>query len=1280
MATLLLQAAGGLLGGVFGAAGAAIGAAAGSLAGYVIDSALINSTRHIEGARLSGARPLTAEEGTPVARVYGHARLSGTVIWGTRFEETSRTERQGAKGGPKVTTYSYFGNLAIGLCEGPVAAIRRIWADGKELDLTGLNIRFYPGDGDQLPDPLIEAKQGETPAYRGIAYAVFERLPLERFGNRIPQFQVEVIRPVGELEKNVRAVCLIPGSTEHGYAPTALTGSAQKGATREINRHVLHAGSDWEASIDELQAICPALEHVSLIVAWFGDDLRAGLCRIRPGIVTASGGGESAAWSVAGMARGDAGVRVVSENAGSPAYGGTPSDASVIAAIQDLKARGLKVTLCPFILMDVPAGNGLPDPYSDGTQPSYPWRGRITCDPAIGLAGTADRTAAAGTQIADYCDDAEGYRRFVNHYASLSVTAGGVDTFIIGTEMRGLTQMRDDTGAFPFVDALRGIAGEVRAVVGPDCKLTYGADWSEYFGYHPQDGSDDVLFNLDPLWADANIDAVGIDNYMPLGDWRDADAGDPGGNPDGALQASDREAFRAAIVGGEGFDWYYASGEDRRDRLRTPITDGAEGKPWVYRYKDLVSWWSEPHHERTGGVENPVPTAWTPMAKPVWFTELGCPAVDKGATQPNVFTDAKSSESALPWFSNGGRDDGEQRAFLDAHRLHWNSGPEANPVSPVTGAPMVDPSRIYLWAWDARPFPAFPMAAGVWGDGENWLRGHWLNGRLGTAPLRETVARILAEHGVEDTVRIDVADTVQGLTIAQPASVRDALEPLSAVFGYAASDAGGEGNAFALITEGAVATCVIDDGDVTDIEGEPLFDTVTAQKSELPVEVVVNYRDGLRDYRAAASHARRLEAGSLRQASVELPCVADASVVDGLADRALALLWTRARTIRFGLPLRQAGIIPGDVIAFQPAPAERWLVTRTDFGDLIAIEAVPVFIRPANARTPRLPAAAGNSFTGDSAGVPDFELLDLPMQPGRTAAEQFRIAAWSSPPRTQAVYMSPDLSGFEHRTDVLSNAVIGNLTMPLAGAQSGRFDHANAIELSVSGGAFESVTPEQLYAGRNAVAVRAQSDAWEIVQFLTAEEIAAGQWRLTGLLRGQGGTEDAMQSGAVAGARVVLLDASVVPAGLKSYEAGLSRQFRIGVSGRPFTDRYFETVAATGGVRALLPLSPVHLSAGRTPSGGIAIGWIRRTRIDGDSWLGTDVPLGEEDERYAVRIYDGSDAVWEGEAAEPALTLDALETAALGLDLPGAALDLSVAQISRAAGEGIPARKTIIIS
>ena len=68
-------------------------------------------------------------------------------------------------------------------------------------------------------DPLIVAKDGNVPAYRGVAYVVFERLPLANFGNRIPQLSFEVVRPVGRLERMVRAVTLIPGTTEFGYAP-----------------------------------------------------------------------------------------------------------------------------------------------------------------------------------------------------------------------------------------------------------------------------------------------------------------------------------------------------------------------------------------------------------------------------------------------------------------------------------------------------------------------------------------------------------------------------------------------------------------------------------------------------------------------------------------------------------------------------------------------------------------------------------------------------------------------------------------------------------------------------------------------------------------------------------------------------------------------------------------------------------------------------------------------------------------------------------------------------
>ena len=93
-------------------------------------------------------------------------------------------------------------------------------------------------------------------------------------------------------------------------------------------------------------------------------------------------------WSVAGLTRAEA--RIVSYVDGRAAYGGTPSDASVVAAIRDLKSRGLSVLFYPFVMMDIPADNGLAKSVEWRVYAAaISWRGRITCDPAPGRAAAS---------------------------------------------------------------------------------------------------------------------------------------------------------------------------------------------------------------------------------------------------------------------------------------------------------------------------------------------------------------------------------------------------------------------------------------------------------------------------------------------------------------------------------------------------------------------------------------------------------------------------------------------------------------------------------------------------------------------------------------------------------------------------------------------------------------------------------------------------------------------------------------------------------------------------
>src|SRR6185312_6566512 len=167
--------------------------------------------------------------------------------------------------------------------------------------------------------------------------------------------------------------------------------------------------------------------------------------------------------------------------------------------------------------------------------------------------------------------------------------------------------------------------------------------------------------------------------------------------------------------------------------------------------------------------------------------------------------------------------------------------------------------------------------------------------------------------------------------------------------------------------------------------------------------------------------------------------------------------------------------------------------------------------------------------------------------------DQFRVAIWAVPWKTEALYVSPEDTGFDLRASIGVPAVAGELLQPLAPGFAGRVLPSGAIDVLLSDGELQNISKLQLLNGANAAAIRSSNGAWELVQFLDAEETAPSVWRLSGLLRGQLGTEDAMAAGAAVGASFVLLDEAVKPAGLLSSEIGLSLNWRVGPSGEDFS-------------------------------------------------------------------------------------------------------------------------------
>lgn len=185
-------------------------------------SMALTATQKIEGPRLDSLDVTTADYGTPLDYFWGIKRLEGSpIIWAEKLRENKSTSK--TKGG-KYSEYKYFGTFAVAIADHEIDTVSRIWMDkhlvydvtragpisplagffsglqGSPVKITnGKNMRIYLGTETQEPDPRMEAwcedRYGadSCPAYRGVAYIVWEEIPLEKFGNRIPQVTVEAV-------------------------------------------------------------------------------------------------------------------------------------------------------------------------------------------------------------------------------------------------------------------------------------------------------------------------------------------------------------------------------------------------------------------------------------------------------------------------------------------------------------------------------------------------------------------------------------------------------------------------------------------------------------------------------------------------------------------------------------------------------------------------------------------------------------------------------------------------------------------------------------------------------------------------------------------------------------------------------------------------------------------------------------------------------------------------------------------------------------------------------
>jgi hypothetical protein len=731
----------------------------------------------------------------------------------------------------------------------------------------------------------------------------------------------------------------------------------------------------------------------------------------------------------------------------------------------------------------------------------------------------------------------------------------------------------------------------------------------------------------------------------------------------------DVDYLKSNVAGGEGYDWYYADDAARQDQVRSPITDGGHGEPWVYRYKDLRNWWANPHHERVGGVRSSTSTAWIPAGKPIWFTELGCAAVDKGTNQPNKFVDPRSSESDLPWYSDGTRDDLIQAQYLRAMIAYWND-PENNPNSGLYQGAMVDMSRAHVWAWDARPFPRFPGDSGLWSDASNYFKGHWLNGRTSSEALAAVVADICGQAGITEVDVSKLFGLVRGYATGDAANPRAGLQPLVLAHGFDAAEQNGK---LRFRTRTGRADVVVDADTFAVTDGLDGFAELSrASNADIDGRVHLTSLRAGADFSVRAVEAIHPGDAGNSTSTSDLPMCLTESEARRIADRWLAEARVARDTVRFALPPSALSIQSGDIVAFDRGVAEgTFRVDRVELGLEQLIEATRVEA-PLYQATDDSPEEI---YLSDAASplpvLPVF--MDLPLLTGAEDPISPHLAITSEPWQGPvATYASSEDDGYvlDHTTD--RRSTIGITETVLLAADPGVLDRGPALRVRFASGSLFSVTHTRLLNGSNAAAIgNPGTGNWEVFQFQNAHLVSKDTYELDLRLRGQAGTDGIMPLEWPVGSMVVLLNGAAEQIDLPVASRGLERHFRIGPADRGYGDESFVHKVQSFQGAGLRPYSPVHLVLHRGTDEGHRFSWIRRTRIDGDSWESRDVPLGEADERYIVQVFVGDERRREETVGKPEWVYSRADRIADGVSVTYA---VKVAQVSERFGPG-PARR-----
>lgn len=803
------------------------------------------------------------------------------------------------------------------------------------------------------------------------------------------------------------------------------------------------------------------------------------------------------------------------------------------------------------------------------------------------------RISGDAKNVVDFFNKEHGYNDFILHYAQL--VKGKVDAFIIGSEMIGLTKLRTENGDWAAVKELVKLAAKVKGILGNEVAITYAADWSEY--HHTSGG----WYNLDELWASDNIDFVGIDAYFPI--------------TNSAESVYDIAELQKGWQSGEGFDFYY---EDSSNKLKAmPLSD-------EYAWKNINWWWGNTHYNPDGSK-----TSWQPKSKKIWFTEFGYPSVDCASNQPNVFHDPKSSESAFPIHSKGNIDLRAQRSAIEATLLHWKN------------SQMVE--RMFLWTWDARPYPYWPDMMSVWSDGEAWAYGHWVQGKLGTSSLANAVSSLCkkAQLSEGDFSTKKLNSSFNGMIIEQQSSIKNNLELLSEAYFFDSVE-----------HDANIDFSMRDNKKYTSIPLDELLyfndemNSLEMKREEellLPKKVDINFINQTQNYTIGNQHAVKSDSISEHKITYDLPIALNEMHAKQIAFVKLFNAWLSRDSFSFALPTKYAFLKPGDNLLIDDYFIK---IKRIYFGNNLALKIEAVADHNKLYQINDSAEVSNEKIENINIAKTRVEILDVPTLPDNYSLYKphILIACAGVGENWKGAQINISYDGGKNYTeccDVYKEAAIGNVLNDI--------NKADEIIVNLMSG-------EILHSNNSLENMALIGN--EIVEFSDVQLIGDFQYKFNIKKRSLFSTKDEAHNHN-AGDRFILLNNSV-----QKFELPLSAiKQNLLLKAVSFGNTLGETQEVEFKFLAnnLKPFSVVNIQTDYTANGDLEIKWDRSSRMHSPN--SEFLPIGEESEKYKVSLSVNE---------QPHQSYIALsnEFIIFKEDLPAENFKVDISQLSATIGEG----------